>query len=234
MSYKYSNKKNKRKTYKRKICKRKATTYKRKICKRKICKLKATTYKRKICKRKATTYKRKRYTLGGSRSYNMDTGEYRAVADGKDVFRKLLSTTENNEADIVNFLRRFPEYKDNNIVIFYDITPEYIEMEDLPVKLKNQDNYVVSMRKAKDFLQSIGIMYLDWKPDNIGKSKDGEFKLFDFDASGIANLETNQWIIEPIYFNSYGQDKYLSPKELDDLLFEKNMVERQIPIYDFY
>jgi len=172
---------------------------------------------------------------GGSRSYDMDSGKYRTIDDGKDYFRKTLSQSENNEYDIVNFLMNFPDYKEHNIVTIYEVTPEHIDMEDLTTNFKKNDptDYLETMRRAKDYLQSIGIMYLDWKDENTGKSKDGQYKLFDFDAAGIANVETNKWIIEPIYLNSYGRDKYLSPKELDDLLFEQNMVERQMPSYDF-
>jgi serine/threonine protein kinase len=165
----------------------------------------------------------------------MDTGEYHTVADGQDLFRKILSQKENNEYDIVSFLQNFPDYKQHHIVTIYDVTPEYIDMEDLTTTFKKADPaaYIATMRKAKDFLQSIGIMYLDWKEENTGKSKEGQYKLFDFDAAGIANVETNKWIIKPVYLNSYGRDKYLPPKELDDLLFEQNMVERQMPTYDF-
>jgi len=172
---------------------------------------------------------------GGSRSYHMDTGEYHTVADGQDLFRKILSQKENNEYDIVSFLQKFPDYKQHHIVTIYDVTPEYIDMEDLTTTFKKTDPaaYIETMRTAKDFLQSIGIMYLDWKEENTGKSKDGQYKLFDFDAAGIANVETNKWIIKPVYLNSYGRDKYLPPKELDDLLFDQNMVERQMPTYDF-
>ena len=53
------------------------------------------------------------------------------------------------------------------------------------------------MKEVKKFLQDIGFIYVDWKFDNIGKSKDGNYKLFDFDASGIINLDTNEWIVTP-------------------------------------
>lgn len=200
--------------------------------------------KRKSRRSKKQTGKSNRKTLkkrhsvkkrGGSRSYDMDSGKYLTVDDGKDFFRKILSQKENNEYDIVNFLMNFPDYKENNIVTIYEVTPEHIDMEDLTTNFKTNDptNYLETMRRAKDYLQSIGIMYLDWKSENTGKSKDGAYKLFDFDAAGIANVETNKWIIQPIYLNSYGRDKYLPPKELDDLLFEQNMVERQMTSYDF-
>lgn len=205
---------------------------------------KRKTHKRKrICSKRNTKQNKKktlkkRHSLrnrGGSRSYDMDSGKYITVDDGKDFFRKILSQKENNEYDIVKFLQNFPDYKEHNIVNIYEVTPEHIDMEDLTTNFKTNDptDYLETMRRTKDYLQSIGIMYLDWKEENTGKSKDGEYKLFDFDAAGIVNVETNKWIIEPIYLNSYGRDKYLPPKELDDLLFEQNMVERQMPVYDF-
>ncbi len=204
--------------------------YKRKSSRRKSRRTKKKNNKRKTLKNHNSSKKR-----GGSRSYNMDTGEYNTVDDGEHIFRKILSQKANNEYDIVHFLQNFPDYKEQNIVMIYDVTPEYIDMEELVTNFKKSDpdRYVETMRNAKSFLQSIGIMYLDWKEENTGKSKDGQYKLFDFDAAGIANLETNTWIIEPIYLNSYGRDKYLPPKALDDLLFEQNMIERQMSSYDF-
>ena len=195
--------------------------------------------------------KRSAVKNGGSYIYDMDSGEYRTVDDGQDFFRKNLSTTENNEADIVDFLTKFPDYTDNNIVKFYQVTTEYIDMEDLITQYtdpdyartyiendRERDKQIVAMRQAKDYLQSINIMYLDWKFDNIGRGKDANgqyiYKLFDFDASGIANQD-NQWLISPIYLQSYGKDKTLPPKELDDLLFERELANAPALItYDSY
>ena len=202
-------------------------------------------------KHKRSISKRSAVKNGGSYIYDMDSGEYRTVDDGQDFFRKNLSTTENNEADIVEFLTKFPDYTDNNIVKFYQVTTEYIDMEDLITQYtdpdyarkyiendRERDKQIAAMRQAKDYLQSINIMYLDWKFDNIGRGKDANgqyiYKLFDFDASGIANQD-NQWLISPIYLQSYGKDKTLPPKELDDLLFERELANAPALItYDSY
>ena len=227
---KYTQSKRKHKRSKHKRTKHKRSKHKHSRRKSRRTKKNTGNNKRKTLKNHPSSRKR-----GGSRSYNMDTGEYKTVDDGQNVFRKILSQKANNEYDIVHFLQNFSDYKEQNIVTIYDVTPEYIDMEELATNFKktDPDKYVEAMRNAKSFLQSIGIMYLDWKEENTGKSKDGQYKLFDFDAAGIANLETNTWIIEPIYLNSYGRDKYLPPKALDDLLFEQNMVERQMSSYDF-
>jgi hypothetical protein len=241
----------KRKTLKRKkkTLKRKKKTLKRKILH--LCTIKSPTSPAFIGSKsnsyhaleKCEGVKKK----GGSHIYDMDSGEYQTVNDGQDFFRKILSTEQNNEEDIVTFLQNFPEYKEHNIVSIYAVTPQYIDMEELVTQYTDPDyaqkyiddkqeraKQITAMREAKDFLQSIGIMYMDWKFDNIGRSKDtdtdtaiNKYKLFDFDASGIANLETNKWIIKPLYFTSYGKNKQLPPKELDDLLFERELVNAQ-------
>ena len=69
-------------------------------------------------------------------------------------------------------------------------------------------------------------MYIDWKEDNIGISKDGTYKLFDFDVSGIAELETNNWILEPLEYWSYRkaiENGCLTPKQIDDFSFNYNI-----------
>jgi serine/threonine protein kinase len=106
-----------------------------------------------------------------------------------------------------------------NIVIFFVVKEKYILMEELK-QLNTEDlsrniNEVIeSMKKAKDFLQSLGIIYIDWKFDNIGKNKENVYKLFDFDASGIIDLNTNEWIIEPPNFFSYRNSKERKCKTL--------------------
>ena len=58
------------------------------------------------------------------------------------------------------------------------------------------------MMSVKDYLQSIGIIYIDWKIDNIGKI-DGNFKLFDFDGSGIIDIDSGKWLSIPAPYYKY-------------------------------
>ena len=84
------------------------------------------------------------------------------------------------------------------------------------------------MKKTKDFLQNLGIMYVDWKMDNIGISNNGEYKLFDFDASGIVDLKTNNWILKPLDYWSYNEaikKGCVTPKQIDDWSFDYNMLK---------
>jgi serine/threonine protein kinase len=79
---------------------------------------------------------------------------------------------------------------------------------------------------AKTYLQSLGIMYIDWKPDNMGVDKHGTYKLFDFNASGIATLpDCKEWIKKYRPFEHWSYRQALAkglkdPKEIDDYAFE--------------
>ena len=124
-----------------------------------------------------------------------DTG---ATYEGKFFFRKMfyysnpVKPSELHcalaESDIVKILMEHPH---PNIVTYYRITPEYIDMEkvDLDIQLD-----IAVLSEVKDFLQNLGIVYMDWKLDNIGKSGT-RYKLFDFDASGI--VVHGKWVITP-------------------------------------
>ena len=72
-------------------------------------------------------------------------------------------------------------------------------------------------------MQGLGIFYIDWKSDNLGIDKNNNYRLFDFDGSGIFK---NEWVIKPIAYWSYRQaiEKGLhSPKEIDDFAFDLNL-----------
>jgi serine/threonine protein kinase len=115
-----------------------------------------------------------------------------------------------------------------NIVTYYDVNDKYVDMEELDITSKLDKNKVIeTMEKVKDFLHSIGIMYIDWKPDNIGIGKDGEYKLYDFDASGVVDLiNPNVWNVEPLEYYSYRkaiENGITHPKEIDNYSFDKGM-----------
>lgn len=164
--------------------------------------------------------------------------------DGKPFFRKVfymdtvdpysekqirLSQAAKAEETIVNILIKNPF---PNIVSFYAVNDKYVEMEELDIitsKL-NPEKLKKTMKKVKDFLQSLGIMYIDWKPDNIGISKDGTYKLFDFDASGLVDLETNEWIVKPVEYWSYNkaiENGCKTPQEIDDYSFKSNIMSKK-------
>lgn len=60
------------------------------------------------------------------------------------------------------------------------------------------------MINARNYLLSLGVAYIDWKLDNIGWCQENQvFKLFDFDVSGIYDIQTNKWINEPAKYFAY-------------------------------
>jgi hypothetical protein len=162
--------------------------------------------------------------------------------DGKPFFRKVfyydktssdiekktrLEQAAEAEIAIVNILMNNPY---PNIATYYQVNKDYVEMEELDTSSKkNQTEIMETMTNVKDFLQSLGIMYIDWKDDNIGIAKDGTYKLFDFDVSGLIDLKTNQWIVEPLKFWSYNkaiENGCQTPKEIDDFAFNYGLIKK--------
>ena len=154
--------------------------------------------------------------------------------DGNPFFRKMYSKHKGKndvrhiEKQLVEFLMINPH---PNIITFYDVNNEYLDMEELNTKINYDDPEIIDiMREVKQFLQNLGIMYIDWKFDNIGKSKDGNYKLFDFDSSGIINLDTNEWIVTPPNFWSFRnaiKNNCTTPKKIDDWSFEYNILRNE-------
>ena len=148
------------------------------------------------------------------------------------------------ETTIVKILMDHPHI---NIVNYYEISDDYITMEQVssaksdpsffeegPLSYEEIIEIQQTMRKVKDYLQSLGIMYIDWKYDNLGKSLDGNYKLFDFDASGLIDLNSQEWILKPHHYWSYNEalkNGAKTPKEIDDWSFNYNMIEEALKIF---
>ena len=143
--------------------------------------------------------------------------------------------SNNVERTIIKILM---EHSHPNIVNYYKLSDDYITMEQVNSEKSNPlykpmtNEEIIEIQqvmvKVKDFLQSLGIMYVDWKYDNLGKSVDGTYKLFDFDASGLIDLASKKWILKPQHYWSYNEaikNGALTPKEIDDWSFNYNMIK---------
>jgi serine/threonine protein kinase len=203
-------------------------------------------------KRKIKNKTLRKNKKGGTTIYYMDKDKVEhtnLTYNGLPFFRKVYINHPHNEEQKylkkveITIVKILMEHPNSNIVTYYDINNRYVDMEELNTDKSNPlffDEPAMTSREiiqiqeimesVKDFLQGLGIMYVDWKFDNIGKSRiDGKYKLFDFDASGLINLSTKEWKLKPI-------DKYWSykeaikngaktPKEIDDWSFHHNIIK---------
>lgn len=144
--------------------------------------------------------------------------------EGAPFFRKYIGKIEYN---IYKILLENPH---PNLVVVYRLTESFVDMELLtPVnEIINYDekSILIAASLAKEHLQRVGIFYIDWKTDNIGVTETENYKLFDFDGSGIF-LES--WVIEPLPYWSYRQaleNGLVDPKEIDDFAFDLNLINK--------
>jgi serine/threonine protein kinase len=197
-------------------------------------------YSKKL-KSKLTNKSKRKYNKsiikGGSKIYdNGNITDTKETYNGESFFRKMFyysdPTTEKQnhlvhvEKSIVSILMENPH---PNIVKFFKITNRFVDMEELNTKDVNIDEAIKVMKGVKDFLQRLGIAYIDWKIDNIGKDKDGIYKLFDFDVSGIFDKDKNNWLVKPVEFFNYNKaikNGYTTPKDIDNFLF-LNFVKKE-------
>ena len=189
-------------------------------------------------KKKNKTLKRKKKPTikkGGSVIYNDGTLTYTdKTYDGIPFLRKMFyySTPPTKkqkqivfaEKNIVQLLmlNPFP-----NIVNYFFVNNKYVDMEELDVENIQKKDIIEPMMQVKSHLQHLGIMYIDWKIDNIGMDKNGTCKLFDFDSSGFIDIHTQEWIIEPIHSFSYKkaiENGCTTPIEIDNWSFHFNII----------
>lgn len=172
---------------------------------------------------KKTRKVRSKKSIGGMRTYTLNgrfTTDPEILHEGKDFFRKM--THNKGEIELCALLMKNPH---KNIIQIYGIGNDYVDMELLNTDIHRADMSEIKkvMVDVKTHLQNLGIMYIDWKLDNIGVSEDGQYKLFDFDVSGLTDIETKEWIIEPPKYWSYNkatQNGMISPTDIDNYAFD--------------
>lgn len=158
------------------------------------------------------------YTMDGE-MYEIDE-----LYEGKQFFRKM--STCSRELEICKILSKLNH---PNIVKIFQVGENFIDMEVLDDSIRQCKMVEVKliMQECKQYLQELGIIYVDWKLDNIGiSSEDHQYKLFDFDGSGIINKSTFEWIKKPnTSFFSYRkaiENDMKTPVEIDNFSFNMN------------
>lgn len=104
------------------------------------------------------------------------------------------------DADIeTRICRKLIENPHPNCVTIYNVDGYIVDMELLDTNINLDHSHLIDIKKAITHLNSMGIVYIDLKPDNIGFSrKDGVYKLFDFNMSGIVKPDkNNEWLVKP-------------------------------------
>ena len=146
--------------------------------------------------RKRRQYVRKRG--GQSKMYTLE-GDIVNIDDnykGQNIFRKQVR----RKVELI-ISKKIMENPNPYIVTIYDVNNENstVDMEILNTDYELNDENInkihITVKEALQFLHSINVMYIDWKYDNIGLSANGIFKLYDFDGSGIATLDNQNWLI---------------------------------------
>jgi serine/threonine protein kinase len=180
--------------------------------------------------RRNKKYMRKTRKTSGSKQYRgTNVTNLDETFRGKNFFRKYGASI--TETAICKILKKNPH---PNIVKVYRITDSYIDIE-LLTPINSEKNYdkntlISEALLVKNFLQNLGIMYIDWKPDNMGIGADGKYKLFDFDLSGITTSNGKQWEKRPSTLNwTYRQalaNGLKDPKEIDDFAFDINFIRK--------
>jgi len=155
--------------------------------------------------------------------YKMD-GEFtidtEILHEGNDFFRKM--TKHMGERKICELLMKYPH---NNIVKIYHIGDDYIDMELLNTDMSRENMSSVKnvMMEVKTYLQNLGIIYIDWKLDNIGIGENQQIRLFDFDGSGLIDIETKEWIRRAPLYWSYREaikNGMKTPSDIDNCAFD--------------
>ncbi len=111
-----------------------------------------------------------------------------------------------------------------NAVKIFNIGNDFVEMENLNIKYMTVPN-VYDLFQAKKYLQSKGIITINWSYSKIGTGSDGKFKVYDFTCAGIINPDyPDEWLLEPantdIYFKAL-KEGYTTPISIDNYCFTK-------------
>ena len=129
-----------------------------------------------------------------------------------------------------------------NIVKIYriDNNNNYVDIElldvDKNIDFNNNKNLFINFKDnkkllldLKSYLQKLGIVYIDWKPDQFGVDSNNIIKIFDFNASGIIDTKTKKWInwASPMWsFNkAFDEQKLRDPIEIDDYIFNNIFIK---------
>lgn len=115
------------------------------------------------------------------------------------IFRKCIDFTSEHgrtELRIANMVRAS---NCSSLVRIYNVMPSFYDIEMLDVGYGDTSTLADNLRECLRALHSIGVIYLDFRRENVGYSRvDHRWKLFDFDLSGVIDLQHRDvWLCRP-------------------------------------
>jgi serine/threonine protein kinase len=150
--------------------------------------------------------------------------------NGVPFFRKT-----NSSALELAIARKIKNNPHPNIVKIYHVGDTYFDMELLNtnVSRRNCIENKKDLIKAKNHLHKNGIVYLDWKPDNMGISlATGKIKVFDFDMSALLRRRLwyiNNWKLAPNvkgYLRRNAENAGMTtPLKIDNWIFNEKFMK---------
>lgn len=140
-----------------------------------------------------------------TRSIYTCNGDYdeEEISGDIDVFRKMLDVSKEEDMVEYEIAKKILRCPHPNIVKIYDVVKTdktcYVDMELLEDRYVPLRFKIDSLRAALQHLHNLNVVYIDIKDDNIGTSiSNGEYKLFDFNCSGIVDKNNPKiWLMKP-------------------------------------
>ena len=146
--------------------------------------------------------------------------KYAQYEEGRDYIKD----GADNELDIVQVLHHHPH---KNILGIFSIEKENkfydAELLDMNVYDLHKESFYCDLRNCLVAMHRLGIVYIDIHTSNYGWSrKDGCWKFFDFDNSGIVDSKTGDWIIKPYESENYKRGVQMTNNkfEMDFMLLD--------------
>jgi serine/threonine protein kinase len=140
---------------------------------------------------------------------------------GQYYFQKMINSndpTHRNELFIAQKLLQNPQ---PNVVRVLDISYKgkvHIKYELLDIEKEfnpSDKSFLFQIKNGLRNLNNLDIIYIDLKDDNIGfDSKTNQWKIFDFDCSGVCKSSKTGWFLYP--------PEYYRMKEINELIYDRS------------
>jgi len=167
------------------------------------------------------------YMLSGE-LIGFDENKYEMPNYVKPFVRKMLSVDVGSRIEL-HIAKLLMENPQKNIVDVYKVNISdaeiYIDYEKLDTD-KEWDNQISKdIANGLNNLHNLNIIYIDLKSDNLGYDKiNNEWKIFDFNVSGICSEDKKTWRIEPPHYYNYNLINTYIKENCNTCPFDKKII----------